>query len=60
MLIYYIKMGKKKYNLKINYELYEVFENYVNEHLELGYRSVSEFLNEVIREKVKEILEKEK
>ncbi|MEJ2251454.1 MAG: hypothetical protein P8Y97_17595 [Candidatus Lokiarchaeota archaeon] len=41
-------MSKKKYNLKINYELYEVFDNYINEHIELGYRSVSEYLNELI------------
>lgn len=49
-------MVKKKYNLKINYELYNVFEKYLDDHIELGYRSVSEFLNEIIRDKAKEIL----
>ena len=49
-------MAKKKYGLKINYELYEVFQEYIDNHLELGYRSVAEFLNEVIRDKAKEIL----
>lgn len=53
-------MSKKKYNLKINYELYEVFDNYINEHIELGYRSVSEYLNELIRNKAKEILNQKK
>jgi len=51
---------KKKYGLKLNYELYEVFRNYLNKHPELGYRSVSEFLNEIIRDKAKEILQSEK
>ena len=46
--------------LKINYELYKVFRNYLDNHIELGYRSVSEFLNEIIRDKAKEILQSEK
>ena len=46
--------------LKINYELYEVFRNYLDNHIELGYRSVSEFLNEIIRDKAKDILQSEK
>ena len=53
-------MTSKKYNIKINYELYEVFQDYINEHLELGYRSVSEFLNEVIRDKARELLKDKK
>jgi len=50
----------KKYGLKINYELYEVFKKYFDNHLELGYRSVAEFLNEILRNKAKEILDAEK
>jgi len=46
----------KKYDLKINYALKEVFQRHLDAHPELGYRSVSEFLNEVIRNKAREIL----
>lgn len=49
----------KKYGLKINYELYEVYRDYLNKHPELGYRSVAEFLNEVIRNKARDLLESE-
>ena len=47
----------KKYGLKINYELFEVFQKYLYNHPELGYRSTAEFLNEILRNKAKEILE---
>lgn len=47
----------KKYGLKINYELFEVFKKYLNNHPELGYRSTAEFLNEILRDKAKEIIE---
>ena len=50
----------KKYGLKINYELFEVFKKYLNKHPELGYRSIAEFLNEILRNKAKEILDTEK
>ncbi len=50
-------MVKKKYDLKINYELFEVFQKYINDNPQLGYRSVSEMLNELIRNKAKEILD---
>jgi len=49
----------KKYGLKINYELFEVFKKYLNNHPELGYRSIAEFLNEVLRNKAKEIIDNE-
>jgi len=49
-------MSRKKYDLKINYKLFEVFKKYLDKHPELGYRSVSEFLNEIIRDKAKELL----
>lgn len=50
----------KKYGLKINYELFEVFQKYLHNHPELGYRSTAEFLNEILRNKAKEILENKK
>ena len=50
----------KKYGLKINYGLFEVFKKYLNNHPELGYRSVAEFLNEILRNKAKEIIDNEK
>lgn len=49
-------MSRKKYDLKINYKLFEVFKRYLDKHPELGYRSVSEFLNEIVRDKAKELL----
>lgn len=53
-------MSKKKYDLKINYELFEVFKDYLNDNPQLGYRSVSEFLNSILREKAVQILNSEK
>lgn len=50
----------KKYNLKINIELKNVFEEYYKEHPELGFRSLSEYLNKVLRDKAMEILESKK
>ena len=52
-------MPKNKYNLKINHELYKVFDNYINDHIEFGYRSVSELLNHIIRREAKKILKGE-
>lgn len=49
----------KKYGLKINYELFEVFKKYLDDNPKLGYRSIAEFLNEVLRNKAKEILDNE-
>ncbi len=53
-------MSKKKYDLKINYALYEVFRDYLNENPQLGFRSVSEFLNSILRKKAIEILNSKK
>ena len=53
-------MPKKKYDLKINYELFKVFKDYLEEHPELGFRSVSEYLNSVIRERAVQILNSKK
>jgi len=59
-LLFYVTMPKpKKYGLKINYELFEVFKEYLHNHPELGYRSTAEFLNEILRNKAKKILENE-
>lgn len=49
-------MPKKKYDLKINYELFEVFRDYLNENPQLGFRSVSEFLNSILRQRAIQIL----
>jgi len=52
-------MPEEKYNLKINRQMYEVFEKYVKEHVSLGYRSVSELLNDILRRAAKKILKGE-
>ena len=49
----------KKYGLKINYELFEVFKKYLDNNPKLGYRSPAEFLNEILRNKAKEIIDNE-
>ncbi len=53
-------MPKKKYDLKINYELFEVFRDYLNDNPKLGYRSVSEFLNSILRQRAVQILDSKK
>lgn len=50
---------EKKYGLKISKEMADIIQKYINKHPELGYRSISEFLNELIRDKVKKILDSE-
>lgn len=47
----------KKYDLKIPYEFYEVLQEYLNENPKLAYRSVSDYIIKLIRDKVTEILE---
>ena len=37
----------------------DIIQKYIDKHPEFGYRSVSEFLNELIRKKVKEIIDTE-
>lgn len=39
--------------------MFEVFKRYLHNHPELGYRSIAEFLNEILRDKAKEILDNE-
>ncbi len=53
-------MLKKKYDLKINYALFEVFRDYLNDNPQLGYRSVSEFLNSILRQRAVQILDSKK
>jgi len=54
------KNEPKKYDLKIPYELYKVIKNYIEGHKKLGYSSVSQYLNELIRLDIKRILQEEK
>jgi len=51
-------MPIKKYDLKIPRELFELFKEYIETHKELGYSTVSQYLNELIRQKAHKILEK--
>ncbi len=53
-------MTKKKYDLKINYELFEVFKDYFDDNPQLGYHSVSELLNSILRERAVQILNSKK
>lgn len=39
--------------------MYEILQKYIDHHAELGYMFASEFLNELIRNKIKDILETE-
>ena len=39
--------------------MFEVFKKYLDNHPELGYRSIAEFLNEILRNKAKEIIDNE-
>lgn len=45
----------KKYTLKISKEMADIIQRYIDRHPELGYRSVSEYITELIRTNVKEI-----
>ncbi len=49
-------MPEEKYTLKISKALANVFQKFIEDHPELGYRSVSEFLIELIRAEAKGIL----
>ena len=55
-----MKKEPRKYDLKIPYELYKVVKNHIENHKELGYSNVSQYLNELIRLDVKRILQEEK
>lgn len=45
----------KKYDLKIPYSLFEQIDQYIEDNPELGYTSVSQYLNEMVRQEVKRI-----
>lgn len=49
-------MPEEKYTLKIGKSLANVFQQFIREHPELGYRSVSEYLIELIRSEAKSVL----
>ena len=50
-------MPSKKYDLEVPRELFELFKEYIETHKELGYSTVSQYLNELIRQKAHKILE---
>ncbi len=53
-------MSEEKYTLKIQSSLKNVFQRFIDTHSELGYRSVSQYLVELIRNDAKRLLELEK
>jgi len=46
------------YNMKIPRELADLFQRYINEHEELGFRKVSEFVLHILREEAKKLIDK--
>ena len=54
------RKNPRKYDLKIPYELFKVVKKYIENHKELGYSNVSQYLNELIRLEIKRILKEEK
>jgi len=51
------KSERKKYDLKIPYEFFIIINKYIKEKTLLGYSNVSQYLNELIRNEVRRILE---
>ena len=49
-----------KYNLKIPPEIVDFFQKHIDDHPELGYTFVSQYLLQIIRDKVEDILGFEK
>jgi len=47
-----------KYNLKIPLDLVDFFQNYLNEHKELGFTFVSKFLLHILQNEAKKLMEK--
>jgi len=45
------------YNMKIPRGIADLFESYIEKHPELGYRTISQFIIEVLRVKAKEIID---
>lgn len=54
------KQDHRKYDLKIPYEFYKVIKKYIEEKKDFGYSNVSQFLNELIRNEIKRILQEQK
>ena len=54
------KQDPRKYDLKIPYEFYKVIKKYIEEKKKLGYSNVSQYLNELIRNEIKRILQEQK
>jgi len=55
-----VKQDPRKYDLKIPYEFYKVIKKYIEERKKLGYSNVSQYLNELIRNEIKRILQEQK
>ncbi|MHA1283285.1 MAG: hypothetical protein ACTSVV_04955 [Promethearchaeota archaeon] len=51
-------MPDDDYFMKIPREMANFIENHINENKELGFKTVSQFILHVLREEVKNILEK--
>ena len=45
------------YNLKVPRELADLFEKYIEKHKELGYRTVSQYILEVLRKEAKQLID---
>ena len=54
------KQDPKKYDLKIPYQFYKVINKYIDEKEDFGYSNVSQYLNELIRNEIKRILQEHK
>jgi len=54
------KKELKKYDLKIPYALYKFIDRYIDDHENLGYSNVSQYLNELVRLEVKRLMKEEK
>ena len=59
MLIIWFKMVDN-YNMKIPRELADLFQRYINEHEELGFRKISQFVLHILREEAKKLIDKMK
>lgn len=54
------KQDPRKYDLKIPYQFYKVINRYIDEKEDFGYSNVSQYLNELIRNEIKRILQEQK
>jgi len=45
------------YNMKIPRELADLFEKYIEKNKELGYRTISQYVMEILRKEAKKIID---